>query len=74
MQQAALYRRQTANSTNYIVSRRDSRGMQQAALFRRESQFVVGVVLWFRLRESARSARDIGVHTCNDINEYKEQQ
>ena len=39
------------------------RGMQQAALYRRERQIVVNVVLLFvvRLRKSARSAGDIGV-------------
>ena len=37
--------------------------MQQAALYRRERQIVVNVVLLFVvcLRESARSAGDIGV-------------
>jgi len=33
--------------------------MQQAALFRRERQFAVSVVIVVRLRLSARSARDI---------------
>ena len=33
----------------------------RAALFRRERHIVVNVVLGFRLRKSARSARDIGV-------------
>ena len=36
-------------------------GMQQAALFRRERQFVVNVVFGVCLRESAKSAGDIGV-------------
>ena len=35
--------------------------MQQAALFRRERQFVVNVVFGVCLRESAKSAGDIGV-------------
>ena len=58
-------KRPTARTTLSPADYADhAEGMQQAALFRRERQFVVGVVLWFRLRLSARSARESPVHTC----------
>ena len=48
--------------------RRSRRGMQQAALYRRERQIVVNVVLLFvvRLRKSARSAGDFWGFICVD--------
>jgi len=41
--------------------RRSRRGMQQAALFRRERQFGVNVVIGVHLRYMRKSAGDIGV-------------